>query len=80
MSSTELCRNIINFSVQTGDEFSNWHVVMSPFGTLMNILNRLGQMGTVFDLSENNLQSNSAKQNKKKNVFSASIATLFASK
>lgn len=38
----------------------------------MNILNRLGEMGTVLDLSENNLWSNSAKQNKKKiKMFSA---------
>lgn len=46
----------------------------------MNILNRLGKMETVLDSSENNLWSNSAKQNKKKNnVFSASVATQFAS-
>lgn len=80
VSSTELCRNIINFSVQTGDAFCNWRVVMSPFGTLMNTLNRLGEMGTVLDLSENDLWSNWAKQNKEKKIFSASIATLFASK
>ena len=57
-------------------------MLWSPFGTLMNILNRLGEMGTVVDLSENNLWSNSAKQNKEKNknVFSTSVATLFASK
>lgn len=69
VSSTELCRNIINFSVQTGDAFCNWRVVMSPFGTLMNTLNRLGEMGTVLDLSENDLWSNWAKQNKEKKCF-----------
>jgi len=46
----------------------------------MNILNRLGEVGTVLDLCENNLWGNSAKQNRirKKNkrlqCFSCDIA------